>query len=94
MPPAKGLRAGKLADVAAPPAEPDVPYRIADEDLYIYHPDAGALPARAFNAGDRVPADLVDAYGWHDLTHIPEWATAPPATAPEPSGPAKGGSED
>lgn len=88
------VRGGRAADLAEAPPDPlaGVPYRIADDDLFIYHPESGALPARAFNAGDRVPADMVDNYGWQDLTHPPEWATAPPA--PAPTGPAKGGSEE
>jgi hypothetical protein len=88
-------RGGRAADLAEAPPDPmaGVPYRIADHDLFIYHPDSGALPARAFNAGDRVPADMVDAYGWQDLTHPPEWATAPPAPASR-TGPDKGGSEE
>jgi hypothetical protein len=95
MAPAKP-RGGRLADLtAAEPAAPAAPYRIADEALFIYDPDSGALPARAFNAGDRVPADMVETYGWHDLTHLPEWASAPPAPAPD-TGPADkgGGSEE
>ncbi len=80
-------RGGRISDLAPEPAaEPAAPYRIADADLFIYHPDAAAAPARAFNAGDRVPADLVDAYGWHELTHPPEWATAPPAPDPGSTG--------
>ncbi len=78
-------RGGRHADLAEAPPDPlaGVPYRIADDDLFIYHPESGALPARAFNAGDRVPADMVAEYGWDDLTHPPEWATAPPASAPD-----------
>lgn len=90
------VRGGRAADLAEAPPDTlaGVPYRIADHDLFIYHPEAGALPARAFNAGDRVPADMVDAYGWQHLTHPPEWATAPPASAPD-TGPAKtAGSEE
>ena len=89
-------RGGRAADLAEAPPDPlaGVPYRIADHDLFIYNPDAAAAPARAFTAGDRVPADMVDAYGWADLTHPPEWAPAPPAPATD-TGPAKGlGSEE
>lgn len=87
-------RGGRLADAPAPePEAPEAPYRIADADLYIYNPDSGAAPARAFTAGDRVPADLAAAYGWDDLTHLPEWASAPPAPAPD-TGPKASGSED
>jgi len=95
MPPGKA-RGGRLHDAPAPePDAPPAPYRIADEDLFIYNPDSGAAPARAFNRGDRVPADLVDTYGWDGLTHLPEWATAPPAPATPDTGPAStGGSEE
>lgn len=91
----RGARGGRRDQLAEPAPDPlaGVPYRIADTDLYIYHPEAAAAPARAFNAGDRVPAGMVDEYGWHDLTHPPEWATAPPAPAPD-TGPATGGSEE
>ena len=79
----RSTRAGLLADVTAPDT-PDpaagLPYRIADHDLFIHNPEAGTAPARAFAAGDRVPADLVETYGWACLTHPPEWAPAPPAT--------------
>jgi hypothetical protein len=56
---------------------------VADAPLFIYHPEAGAAPARAYNPGDRVPAELVERYDWHDQTHVPEWASAPPAPAPD-----------
>jgi hypothetical protein len=90
MPPRKG---GRMADApAAEPAAPPAPYRIANEALFIYDPDSGALPARAFNEGDRVPIETVENYGWHDLTHDPEWASAPPAPAPDTGPPDHGGS--
>jgi hypothetical protein len=62
-----------------------VPYAIAREPLYIANPEAATAAVRAFNPGDRVPAELIDKFGWHDLTDLPEWATAPPAPAPEQS---------
>lgn len=73
---------GRLADLPAAPAIPDgVTYAVAREPLFIVNPEAGVAPVRAFNAGDRVPAELVEKFGWHDLTDLPEWATAPPAPA-------------
>ena len=89
-------RGGRHADLAEAPPDPlaGVPYRVADHDLFIYNPESGALPARAFTAGDRVPSDMVAEYGWDDLTHPPEWAPAPPAPAPD-TGPGKtAGSEE
>jgi hypothetical protein len=79
---------GRLADLAQGRAMPEgVPYAIAREPLYVVNPEAAAAPVRAFNPGDRVPAELVEKFGWHDLTDIPEWATAPPAPAtPENTG--------
>lgn len=80
------VRGGRLADLTPDPAMPEgVPYAIAREPLYIVNPEAAAAPARAFNPGDRVPAELVEQFGWHDLVQIPEWATAPPAPATESS---------
>lgn len=73
------------ADRRAHSTPPGVAWLVADEPLYIGHPDAAAAPVRAYNPGDLVAADQVDRYGWHDRTHVPEWATAPPAPAPEPS---------
>ncbi len=60
----------------SPPA-----WLVADAPLYIYDPEAGAAPARAYNPGDRVSAETVERYGWQHLTHVPEWASAPPAPA-------------
>jgi hypothetical protein len=58
-------------------------WRVADAPLFIYHPEAGTAPVRAYNPGDRVSAELVNRHGWHDQTHVPEWASAPPAPAPD-----------
>jgi hypothetical protein len=81
------VRGGRLADLAQPSAMPEgVPYAIAREPLFIVNPEAAAAPVRAFNAGDRVPAELVEKFGWHSLTDLPEWATAPPAPAPDSEG--------
>jgi hypothetical protein len=80
------VRGGRLADLAdAPVMPPGVPYAIAREPLYVSNPEAAAAPVRAFNPGDRVPAELVEKFGWGELTEIPEWAPAPPAPAPESS---------
>lgn len=58
---------------------PGCTYVIADETLFVHNPEAAAAPARAFNAGDRVPADLVARHGWGTKVHLPEWASALPA---------------
>jgi hypothetical protein len=82
------VRGGRLADLGGTPAvmPEGVGYAIAREPLYISNPEAAAAPVRAFNPGDRVPAELVEKFGWGDLTDLPEWATAPPAPAPDSEG--------
>jgi hypothetical protein len=75
----KGKAAAKPADpdgkTDAKPAEPEQAEPsayIADEPLFIYNPESGAVPARAFNPGDRVlPAD-VRRFGWADQVHRAE----------------------
>lgn len=49
------------------------PYYIAEQPLFI----GGSQFARAFNPGDRVPADHVEEHGWHDLVSAPEGYDAP-----------------
>jgi hypothetical protein len=81
------VRGGRLADLGPAPAMPEgVTYAIAREPLYIVNPEAAAAPVRAFNPGDRVPSEHVDRFGWHALVDLPEWATAPPAPAPDSEG--------
>jgi hypothetical protein len=81
-PEAGGQQAGE-----EPPRVPEgVAWLIADEPLFVGDPEAAAAPARAFNAGDSVPAEMVDRFGWHGQTHVPEWASAPPAPAPDQTG--------
>lgn len=78
------VRGGRLADLAGQDAQalPEgVPWATANEPLYIANPEAAAAPVRAFNPGDRVPAELIERFGWHELVTVPEWATAPPAPA-------------
>jgi hypothetical protein len=56
----------------APPPHP--PYYVADQALFIEH-------VRAFNAGDRVPVEHVERYGWADKVHHPD---GPQQLTPEP----------
>lgn len=73
------------ADTAASPGpEGGPPFYIAATDLYVHNPEAAALPARAFAPGDRVPADLVDAYGWWQQVTAPESEPAAPPAPPSP----------
>ncbi|MEU9888012.1 hypothetical protein [Sphaerisporangium sp. NPDC051011] len=64
---------GSLVDGEEPP-----PYYIATEPLFI---DDNPF-ARAHNAGDRVPADHVERYGWAGKVRHPDPdpATTPPET--------------
>lgn len=88
--PAPGQQQDQPEDEAAgepPPRVPEgVEWLVADEPLFISHPEAGVAPVRAYNAGDHVTAQAVDQYGWHGQTHVPEWAAAPPAPAPDQTG--------
>lgn len=60
------------------PAEP--PYYIATAPLFI-----GDQFGRAFNPGDRVPAQHVATYGWQNLVRPPDgWEPAPPQTPDKP----------
>lgn len=80
---------GAAQEAHSAPGEVRVPegvaWLVADEPLYIGDPEAAAAPVRAYNPGDQVAASQVDRYGWHDQTHVPEWASAPPAPAPDTS---------
>jgi hypothetical protein len=62
---------------AAPPA-PLLPasYYIAKADLFIGG-QSGTMPVRAFNAGSRVPADLVEKNGWTSQVVHPDDLTDP-----------------
>ncbi len=64
-----------------PPRKPSPPpmFFEAAEDLYIYNPDAGVVPAAAYRAGDQVAADVVAAHGWEDRVRAP--VTVPPEAA-------------
>lgn len=66
-------RPSKHAEQAAPP------YYIATEALYL----DGNQFARAHNAGDRVPAEHVEAYGWAGKVRHPDDDTPkqPPVAA-------------
>lgn len=64
-----------------PVPDPGPHYYIATEDLYVGHPESGTVPARAFTAGDRVPAVLVDANGWQQQVRRPD-NDPPPRSAP------------
>lgn len=86
-------------EAAAPPAQPGgqdpepgaaplpdgAEWFTADGPLFIYNPEAGAAPVRAYSPGDRVHRAAVEANYWHDLVSVPEWAAAPPAPATERS---------
>jgi len=46
---------------------------VAGEDLFIYDPESGAMPARAYAAGSLVPpADIQRHPEWAALVHEPE----------------------
>ncbi|MET8866535.1 hypothetical protein ABZW11_26655 [Nonomuraea sp. NPDC004580] len=62
-------------------AAPAPPYYIATRPLHI-----GGQFGRAHNVGDRVPAEHVELYGWHDGVRLPDGYEAPasaPTIAPE-----------
>lgn len=80
----------------APEPEPVVapPFWVADRPLPVgTEMGDAALPARAFNPGDRVPVEHVDRYGWREYVHAPDGDWPPPEPAPE-SVPQTGGSDD
>jgi hypothetical protein len=66
---------------AAPPA-PLLPasYYVARTDLWIGGL-SGTMPVRAFNAGSRVPADLVEKNGWTNQVVHPDDLTQPAPAA-------------
>lgn len=67
---------------AAPPGpvRPAPPWYIATEALYVGG-NAGAMAVRAFNPGDRVPADLVEPNGWAGKVSRPDDIQAPAPAA-------------
>lgn len=70
-----GPRAGRNSIPPPPPdAEPTVepPFYEATEDLYVYHPEAGAMPALAYLKGDRVVPDVVEPNGWGGKVRVPD----------------------
>jgi hypothetical protein len=64
-----------VPDNRQPPPQPPVlapaPYYVATGPLF-YGGGFGAMPVRAFNAGDRVPADLVIPNGWAAQVRHPD----------------------
>jgi hypothetical protein len=64
--------------------EPVPPFWIADVPLPVGAEMGGAaMPVRAFNPGDRVPADHVDRYGWRPYVSPPPGDWPPPVSPPE-----------
>jgi hypothetical protein len=50
--------------------QPAVAWYVADRTLPVStEMGAEAFPVRAFNAGDRVPVEHVEKFGWHDYVH-------------------------
>lgn len=77
---------------AAPPAPIEPPFYEATEDLYVYNPEAGSMPALAYRAGDRVVPDVVHVNGWADQVQVPAifagQLPSPAPPAPEATAPA------
>lgn len=65
-------------DSKSPTAPAAPPYYIATAALYL----DGSQFSRAHNAGDRVPAEHVERYGWADLVRPPDGYTATPNHTP------------
>src|SRR5438132_94266 len=58
-----------------PDPEPELaepPYYEAAEDLYVWHPDAAAMPALAYRAGDPVVPGVIAANRWHGKVRVPD----------------------
>jgi hypothetical protein len=72
---------------AAEPAAPSPPFYIADVPLPVAgEMGAEALPPRAFNPGDHVPAEHVARFGWQSYVHAPEGDWTPAAEPPAGAG--------
>lgn len=70
-------RDAKTSPAKPTPAAPP-PYYIATRPLFI-----GGQFGRAHNPGDRVPAEHVERYGWHDGVRPPDGYEAPASPQPE-----------
>ena len=75
---AGGGDAGAL--IPGPDAHADTPFAfVAHKPLHVGDPAAsGAMPVRAYNPGDLVPAADVERFGWHDQVHHPDEAPPEP----------------
>ena len=81
------MAADKPAPAVAPPS-PLPHFYIATERLFIHNPESGVAPAQAFAPGDRVPPDLVDAYGWQAGVRLPDTPPGPAQSSPPRPAPA------
>jgi hypothetical protein len=76
-----------------PPDEPAVepPYYEATEDLFVYSPEAGAMPMAAYRKGDRVVPDVIGPNHWGGKVRVPDafigQLSPIPAEQHEPSSP-------
>lgn len=76
-----------------PGSDREPPYYEATTNLYVSSPEAGAVPALAYRAGDRVVPDVIEANGWAGKVRVPDvfagqLSPAPPAPeAPAPPAP-------
>jgi hypothetical protein len=52
------------------PVQAEPPFYVATAALFVTPP--GQMGVRAFNAGDRVPPDLVGPNGWGNQVEVPE----------------------
>jgi hypothetical protein len=78
----------KVPPEPVPAPEPEVPpFYEAVEPLMFG--GAGAVPVRAFNPGDRVPPDRVEAENWGGQVKVPEVfaGVLPEPPQPEPAEP-------
>lgn len=89
-PPQAAAKKPDTAQAEPPEQEQEPAWLIADADLFVFNPDAGAAPARAFAPGDRVPADLAAQYGWTGQCHVPDWALPDPRPDAKTAGDAGG----
>jgi len=61
---------------ATPALSPAPQFYVAETDLFV---TGEGFPARAFNAGDRVPAEHVERFGWHGQVSAPSSPNGRPA---------------
>jgi hypothetical protein len=67
------------------PLPPAPPFWIADVALPVADEmGSESMPARAFNPGDRVPAEHVERFGWQAHVHAPPGDWQPPDPGPPP----------